>query len=101
MLVVYTSIETATPTVDFKKAQVLYNRLKIEDLILRGVAPKQLSMADKYKEYIRDADRISNEESLEKYGTTIDELRNRVSDFVDDLESGNANEPNIPKPQRN
>ena len=83
------------------QAKELHDRLRAEDLILRGFNKKQLSLSEKYKEYIRDADRLSNEKSLEKYGITINDLRSRVSDFKDDLEAGNAQEPDIPRPTRN
>ncbi len=80
------------------KARNLYSILQKEDQILRGILdPDQRTMGEKYKEYIRDADRLNNDQSLDKYGTTIDELRNRVSDFKDALIAGNATEPNIPR----
>lgn len=47
----------------------------------------------KYKGFIRDGDRLSNEESIKKYGITIDELRTEVADFVTELRAGNKPVP--------
>lgn len=94
-------LDTKIPLKDKTKAEKLFNELHQEDQFLRGVLdPKQLTLGERYKEYIRDANRLNNGESLTKYGTTIDELRNRVSDFQDQLKAGTATEPNIPRPNK-
>lgn len=99
MYLFFTGIDENVTQGDRVKAKNLYNKLLIEDQVLRGVLdPDQRSLGEKYKEYIRDADRLSNEQILQRYGTTIDEFRNRVSDFKDALKAGTATEPNIPRP---
>ncbi len=95
-------LDTKITLGDKTKAEKLYTELHQEDQVLRGVTkPEQLTLGEKYKEYIRDANRLNNGESLTKYGITIDELRNRVSDFQDALKAGTATEPDIPRPTRN
>lgn len=97
----YTGGEFKIKKTDRDKAEKLYKELHQEDQVLRGVTkPAQRELGEIYKEYIRDANRLNNGESLTKYGTTIDELRNRVSDFQDQLKAGTATEPNIPRPNK-
>lgn len=57
--------------------------------------PPQIPMDHytKYKSFIRDAERLSNEESIKKYGIDIDQLRTEVSDFVTELRAGNKPTP--------
>lgn len=94
----YNGLNVIVSGKDLGKATKLYNKLRQEDVVLRGIGKEQIPLAEKYKEYIRDADRLSNDQAFDKYGTTIDELRNRVSDFKDGLKDGTAKEPNIPRP---
>lgn len=63
--------------------------------------PPQITMDHftKYKGFIRDGDRLSNEESIKKYGITIDQLRTEIADFVIELRAGNEPVPrDIVKP---
>lgn len=52
-----------------------------------------VSHYDRYKEFIRDKDRLSNEQSLIKYGIPITQLITEVDDFVTEIKAGNKPTP--------
>lgn len=52
-----------------------------------------VSHYDRYKEFIRDKDRLSNEQSLLKYGIPITQLITEVDSFVVDVKAGNTPTP--------
>ena len=48
---------------------------------------------DAYKEFIRDGERLSNDQCITKYGVSIESFRIEVNIFVAEIEKGNTPVP--------
>lgn len=89
------SIGEAIISGNMNKSQVAQlQELNLKISIHQGLPDNiPLTHYDRYKEFIRDGERLSNEDSIKKYGITIDELRTEVEDFVDEVKLGNTPTP--------
>jgi hypothetical protein len=98
MFVEYQNVELLIPIGEIAKAKKLYELFRAEDLIKRDVHAQSMSLADEFKDFLRDANRLNNQQSVEKYGISIDDLRTQVALFQEDLKTPNPARPVIPKP---
>ena len=98
MFVEYQDVGLLVPIAELAKAKAIYELFRAEDLIKRDVHAKSISLADEFKDFLRDANRLNNQQSVEKYGINIEDLRTQVELFQEDLKTPNPARPVIPKP---